>query len=84
MRTLGWQSAAREQWNRPDDPYPITAIEFNWHDESGWSRAYSDFDDGCHRGEHAVKAGVPYVWLRVVEYRFMPPGVRPPDRADVW
>jgi hypothetical protein len=76
-------AAGIARWNHPDDPYPITVVEFNWVDDGVWRRAYADFSDGCHRVERALAERLDALWVQVSEYRFMPKGERPADRASV-
>lgn len=70
-------------WNHPTNPYPITAVEFNWREGDAWFRAYGDIEDGNHRLERAKELRLQAVWAVIKEYRFAPPGERPPDRLHV-
>lgn len=77
------RAAVIDLWLRPDDPYPMTVVEFNWLEGDDWKRAYGDFEDGYHRAERAIAAGIPVVFAAIREFRFMPRGQRPEDRTEV-
>ncbi len=58
-------------------------MEVNWRDDTRWSRSYWRLENGNHRAERALLDQVPWIWAQITEYRFAPPGDRPPDRQDV-